>query len=145
MFNQGHRQPAVKNIIENGVRETNHVDVMGFYNTKMEDVLENGVKKTQGTPGWTHDPKISKVIDKGEIVSGTFVGGSRQKENVDVVINYGVKETYDVDWLVPSMVIDDVVENGIIKTEPANYEGKLVVKDRYIQKIIDTGTKNPTD
>ena len=38
---------------------------------------------------------IDDVIDNGEKINGTFVGGSRQKENVEVVIDYGVKETHD--------------------------------------------------
>lgn len=33
-------------VIRDGVKETNHVDVMNFFDNKMEDTLNNGVKET---------------------------------------------------------------------------------------------------
>jgi len=97
----------VEDIIQNGVKETNHVDVMKFFNNKMEDALENGVKETK-TPGkdgdilstieWMKENKstsytkmIDDVIDNGEKINGTYVGGNRQKENIESVIGYGTK------------------------------------------------------
>ena len=35
---------CIDNVINNGVKETNHVDVMGFFDNKMEDTLQNGWK-----------------------------------------------------------------------------------------------------
>jgi predicted peroxiredoxin len=40
---------GVDDIIQKGVKETNPVDVMKFFNNKMEDTLENGVKETNST------------------------------------------------------------------------------------------------
>jgi hypothetical protein len=35
------------------------------------------------------------IIQDGVKINGTYVGGKRQKENVEVVIDYGVKQTYE--------------------------------------------------
>jgi len=160
MFNQGHRQPAVKNIIENGVRETNHVDVMGFYNTKMEDVLENGVKKTQGTPGWTHEPKTSNVIDNGIKETktpgedGDIVGYlewvddktiRKFPEIINDIIDNGIKETNSwnesiIGDLNQNGCIDNVIKEGVKETKgdaSQNPMGKVT-------KVIKEGIKNPT-
>ena len=40
---------GVDDIIQKGVKETNPVDVMKFFNNKMEETLENGVKETNST------------------------------------------------------------------------------------------------
>ena len=51
-------------IIRDGVKETNHVDVMKFFDNKMEDTLENGVKFTFNTE---YMPKsmVVDIIDNG--------------------------------------------------------------------------------
>jgi predicted peroxiredoxin len=162
------RDDVVKNVIDKGVKETSHVDVMGFFDNKMEDTLQNGIKETK-TPNdgnllstfqWmeennaksvprminnviengvkssfprqyvgkdiidrvieTHDDvyhhkgridsvikngvketksdasqnpmgKVTEVIKNGDKISGTFVGGKKQKENIESVIDYGIK------------------------------------------------------
>ena len=116
-------------VIRDGVKETNHVDVMKFFDNKMEDTLKNGVRHTLNTeymptsmvediiqngvketktPGkdgdimstieWMEENKstsytkmIDDVIDNGEKINGTYVGGKRQKENIESVIGYGTK------------------------------------------------------
>ena len=105
MFNQGHKQLTVKNIIENGVRHTLNTEYMPT--SMVEDIIENGVKETK-TPGkdgdilstieWMKENKstsytkmIDDVIDNGEKINGTYVGGNRQKENIESVIGYGTK------------------------------------------------------
>jgi hypothetical protein len=40
---------GVDDVIQKGVKETNPVDVMKFFNNKMEDTLKNGVKETNST------------------------------------------------------------------------------------------------
>ena len=54
----------VEDIIQSGVKETNHVDVMKFFDNKMEDTLENGVKHTFNTE---YMPKsmVVDIIDNG--------------------------------------------------------------------------------
>ena len=51
-------------VIRDGVKETNHVDVMKFFDNKMEDTLENGVKFTFNTE---YMPKsmVVDIIDNG--------------------------------------------------------------------------------
>ena len=66
----------------------------------VDDVINNGVKEVYWLPNEHKLPvddvnPVDDVIDNGEKINGTFVGGSRQKENVEVVIDYGVKETHD--------------------------------------------------
>ena len=39
----------VEETIKNGVKETNHVDVMKFFDNKMECALQNGIKETNPT------------------------------------------------------------------------------------------------
>jgi hypothetical protein len=39
----------VEETIKNGVKETNHVDVMKFFDNKMEFALQNGIKETNPT------------------------------------------------------------------------------------------------
>jgi hypothetical protein len=120
---------VINEVIIEGVKETNHVDVMKFFDNKMEDTLKNGVRHTLNTeymptsmvediiqngvketktPGkdgdilstieWMEENKstsytkmIDDVIDNGEKINGTYVGGKRQKENIESVIGYGTK------------------------------------------------------
>lgn len=116
---------VINEVIIEGVKETNHVDVMKFFDNKMEDTLKNGVRHTLNTeymptsmvediiqngvketktPGkdgdilstieWMEENKstsYTKMIDNGEKINGTYVGGKRQKENIESVIGYGTK------------------------------------------------------
>jgi hypothetical protein len=105
---------GVDDIIQNGVKETktpgdgdivSTVEWMkennsNSYPKMINDVIENGVKEVYWLPNEHKLPvddvnPVDDVIDNGEKINGTFVGGSRQKENVEVVIDYGVKETHD--------------------------------------------------
>ena len=47
--NQHYITKWVEDTIQNGVKETNPVDVMKFFDNKMEDALQNGVKETNNT------------------------------------------------------------------------------------------------
>lgn len=64
----------------------------------IDDIIENGVKKTMA--GNYTDPstsllhikweaQIEDVIDNGNKVCGTYVGGHRQEEKTETVIEYG--------------------------------------------------------
>lgn len=64
---------VVDKVIYNGIKETKHANKYESIGPvikkhKIDDVVENGVK-----------------------VSGTFVGGTKQKENIESVIGYGTK------------------------------------------------------
>ena len=55
---------VINEVIIEGVKETNHVDVMKFFDNKMEDTLKNGVKFTFNTE---YMPKsmVVDIIDNG--------------------------------------------------------------------------------
>ena len=80
----------VEDTIQNGVRHTQSVYSNGWCN--VEDTIQNGVKQTELSK---RDFFPKDIIQDGVKINGTYVGGKRQKENVEVVIDYGVKETYD--------------------------------------------------
>ena len=107
----------VEDTIQNGVKQIEPLpaqdgnrDWGNYYHGKedrtkpfkeyVDDVINNGVKEVYWLPNEHKLPvddvnPVDDVIDNGEKINGTFVGGSRQKENVEVVIDYGVKETHD--------------------------------------------------
>ena len=92
-------------IVENGVKKTSLK--RGTRPFMVKDTIKNGVKETK-TPGkdgdimstveWmeennsnSYTKMINDVIENGDKVSGTYVGGKRQKEDVESVIGYGTK------------------------------------------------------
>jgi hypothetical protein len=96
-------------IIQTGVKETKTPgkdgDILGVMDwmeenktnsvpKMIDDVIENGVKETKPS-GYSPTDKIGKVVTEGVKVSGTFVGGKRQKEDVESVIGYGTKNPTD--------------------------------------------------
>ena len=98
----------VDKVIDKGVIET-HGEIREYKQT-VGYIIQTGVKETK-TPGngdiastaeWmkennsTSYPKmIDDIIENGYKVSGTFVGGKRQKENIESVIDYGTKNPTD--------------------------------------------------
>ena len=105
-------QVYVEDTIQNGVKHTDCYD--GRRSTKVEDTIENGVKditysiqkrkiRVENTiKNGVKQTELSKrdffpedIIQDGVKINGTYVGGKRQKENVEVVIDYGVKQTYE--------------------------------------------------
>jgi hypothetical protein len=163
-------------IIKNGVKETNHVDVMKFFDNKMEDTLENGIRLTEYQIGDTFDeiddiiengvkktspldpsfsvrfidgdenndwekvPNINEVIDNG--IKETHREICEYKHTVEHIIQTGVKETFDCDWDVPTDLIKDVINDGV-KVSGTFVGGKRQKED--VESVIGFGTKNPTD
>jgi hypothetical protein len=82
----------VEGVIKGGVKET--WELMNELPNKVKKIIKKGVKIS--TPRqYVGGDIIDKVIDKGDIVFGTFVGGKRQKEDVESVIGYGTKNPTD--------------------------------------------------
>jgi len=102
-------------VIRDGVKETNHVDVMKFFNNKMEDTLEKGIRLTEYQIGDTFD-------------------------EIDDIIENGVKETIECDWNIPKYVINEVISEGVKETLNTEYMLQVMVED-----TIQNGTKNPTN
>ena len=87
---EGQRQLPVEDTIQNGVKHT--LCCPNWNGDSVEDTIQNGVKQTELSK---RDFFPKDIIQDGLKINGTYVGGKRQKENVEVVIDYGVKETYD--------------------------------------------------
>jgi predicted transcriptional regulator len=80
----------VENAIQNGVKEINHVDVMKFFDNKMEVALQNGVRHTNLSVKVKAN-QVEDTIQNG--VRHTEVDGMRIRSGVKDAIQEGVKET----------------------------------------------------
>ena len=131
-------------VIRDGVKETNHVDVMKFFDNKIEDTLENGVKSS--TPRqYVGENIIDKIIDKGVIETHREI--CEYKHTVEHIIQTGVKETIECDWKIPKYVINEVIIEGVKETtalDPSfsvryiNGDFEMVPE---VEKIIKNGVK----
>ncbi len=124
---------GVEDAIDNGVKETNPVDVMKFFDNKMEEVLQNGIKNTQNNP-YPNESWIEGVIKKGvkHTEDGDWLDGDVR---LDDIIENGVKETHD-DAYHHKGRIDGVINNGV--KEIYSYKG---FRPRNIGDIIENGVK----
>jgi len=166
-YNQSHQEPKFKEVlkngvkhteigwyqynniddaIENGVKETNHVDVMKFFDNKMDDAIENGVKETKlGAPD-NRDYFINEAIQNGIKETNHIKNNVRETKQfeehligtIDEVIKNGVKETKTpgkdgdilstVEWMNENnsssytKMINDVLDNGVKKISPLDPE-----------------------
>ena len=107
----------IDDVIDNGVKEIKTPNKDGDIKSTLEwmyknnyqddyngskminNVIENGIKETKSIGG-NESPNypssaINHIIKEGVKVSGTFVGGTRQKENIESVIGYGTKNPTD--------------------------------------------------
>lgn len=143
----------IDGVIKNGVKETNPVDVMKFFDNKMEEALENGIKETNHIKNNVRETKhfeehlagtIDSVIDNGKLVSETFVGGIKETKTPgdgDIVSTVEwMKENNSTSY--PKM-IEDVIDNGVKQTKPIGKESPNHPKV-VINHIIQNGTKNPS-
>ena len=129
-------------VIRDGVKETNHVDVMKFFDNKMEDALENGVKSSRPRQ-YVGENIIDKIIDKGVIETHDDV--YHHKGRIDGVIKNGVKETHR-EICEYKHTIDHIVQTGVKKIMSGNYTDPstslLHIKwEAQIEDVIDNGNK----
>ena len=130
---------SVEDTIQHGVKRTLPESIPDSFG--INDTIENGVKRTD-MDRWNGRHTINNTIQNGVKINGTYVGGKRQKENVEVVIDYGVKETYDdcsnniarVEGIVR---IGGVIQNGVKHTE----YGDWLDGDERIGDIAQNGVK----
>ena len=148
-FNDNENKSWVEGVIKKGIKETNHVDVMGFFNNKMEDTLQNGVRHTLNTE---YMPKtmVEDIIENG--VKETKGHGFEQQNIIDDIVKDGVKETKTpgkdgdilstIEWMEENKstsyteMINDVIENGVMKTMLRQH-----ITDGNVDTIIETGIK----
>ena len=142
---RGTRPFMVKDTIKNGVKETNPVDVMKFFDNKMEDALQNGVKETLRASYLN----VDNVIQDG--VKETNYDTDNYTDDVKEVIREGVKETKGHGFEQQN-IIDDIVKDGVKETKtPGNgdilstiewmEENKSTSYTKMIDDVIDNGVK----
>jgi predicted peroxiredoxin len=140
-------------IIQNGIKETKTpgedgdiigaLDFMSDNNTVnipqlIEDIITNGVKRTEG--GVLFDEtKVDRIISEGvkETKGGGYLGSiemkgkivhqiesPKQNNEVEDVIEHGVKLTNSSLQIDGSCVVEDVIQNGIKETHDDVYHHK---------------------
>ena len=112
----------VEDAIKHGVKETKG---HGFEQQNIiDDIVKDGVKETK-TPGngdilstieWMEENKstsytkmIDDVIDYG--IKKTMLRQHITDGNVETVLNCGVKETFDTEFM-PKSIVNDIIQNG---------------------------------
>jgi flavin-binding protein dodecin len=149
---------AVEDTIQNGVKEAHHVDVMKFFDKKMENTIENGVKDTK-LNNRILDLKVEDTIQNG-VKNTEWYSGNSYGEVEDTIEN-GVKETqmmgnnreiivaeniYDekkntiTHKTTVFDIVDDIVQNGVKETKENWSESKYQVED-----AIENGVKDIID
>jgi hypothetical protein len=141
----------IDEVLENGVKETNHVDVMKFFDNKMDDVIDNGVKEIHRYR-FNREDEIDETIQNG--VKETHSVSKNLFWQIGDTIQNGVKETNHIKNNVRetkqfeehlSCTIDDVIENGVKETKVSDYFGdnaETFITDQYIiDRVIENGVK----
>jgi subtilisin family serine protease len=162
-YNQSFQEPKFKEVLKNGIIMSNPRQYVT--NKILDDTIENGVKKTQGTPNWTHNQKVSNVIDNG--VKETHDDAYHHKDRIDGVIKNGVMETelhkgnrrFATNYAIKRGVkethreireykntIDYIIQTGVKETKACYYKDPktnlMFIKwDYQINNIIETGIK----
>jgi hypothetical protein len=140
------REKLVETTLNNGVKETNPVDVMKFFDNKMEDALQNGVKETHNLVG-EQQLMVDDAIENGiketspceYLNPNTGIFHGKLGLGIREVIDNGVKETKTpgngdivsyVEWMKDksnsyTKMIDDVVDNGVKEIKTPNKDGDV--------------------
>ena len=107
-FNQ---DQYVEDTIQNGVK---HTTFSVYAQVEwVKDTIQNGVKQTELSK---RDFFPKDIIQDGLKINGTYVGGKRQKENVENIIKNGVKHIEDGDWLDGDERIEGIIQEGVKET-----------------------------
>lgn len=116
---------VIDDIIDNGVKETQFND--NENKSWVEGVIKNGVKETK-TLG--KDGDIMSTIEwMDENNSSSYT------KMIDDVIDNGVKETLNTEYM-PQVMVEDTIQNGIKKTIL-----RQNITDGNVETIIETGIK----
>ena len=155
----------VEDAIQNGVKETKTPGADGDILSTLEwikenntvnipqlidDVIERGIKRTEG--GMLFDEtKVDRIISEGvkETKGGGYLGSiemkgkmvhqlesPKQNNEVDDVIEHGVKLTNSSLQIDGSCVVEDVIQNGIKETHDDVYHNK-----GRVDGVIKNGVK----
>ena len=151
-FNSYENKSWVEGVIKGGVKETNHVDVMKFFDNKMDETIENGVKETKQKNNalLILDTSGRELILESHLV---VRDGVKETSHRQFLKTYDVKDTIQDGtehnrWILDGCndPVDEVLDNGVKevvsydehKRGPVNTFG-------YIDDIIKEGvrTSNP--
>jgi hypothetical protein len=114
------------------VNEAHHVDVMKFFDKKMENTIQNGVKYTYHFQ--TEIPnQVEDTIQNG--VKETQSRAYRYKREVEDTIQNGVKDTQTRMWP-PVGAVEDTIQNGVKDTQ---YDERSYLK--WVEDTIQNGVK----
>jgi predicted peroxiredoxin len=119
------------------VEEAHHVDVMKFFDKKMENTIENGVKLVDSSTQIDGSCVIEDVIQEG-VKDIDYLEGLPM-EHVDYTIQNGVKHT-EVDEHKIISDIEDVIQNGVKETK----ENRLF-RTIHVMNTIKNGVKHVED
>jgi len=137
----------IDDVIENGVK---HTEVGWAQYNSVDDVIERGIKRTEG--GVLFDEtKVDRIISEGvkETKGGGYLGSiemkgkmvhqlesPKQNNEVEEVIEHGVKLTNSSLQIDGSCVVEDVIQNGIKETHDDVYHNK-----GRVDGVIKNGVK----
>jgi predicted peroxiredoxin len=125
----------IDDVIENGVK---HTEAGWAQYNSVDDVIERGIKRTEG--GVLFDEtKVDRIISEGvkKTKGGGYLGSiemkgkmvhqlesPKQNNEVEEVIEHGVKLTNSSLQIDGSCVVEDVIQNGIKETHDDVYHHK---------------------
>jgi predicted peroxiredoxin len=140
MFNRGHKQLTVKNIIENGVRHTLNTEYMPT--SMVEDIIQSGVKEIKGH-GFEQQNIIDDIVENG--VKETLVSGSWNNDKMEDVLQNGVKETFNFDEKHAlsyeqgvKKLVEDVIQNGVKETKTPGKDGDILSTIEWMKENNST-------
>jgi hypothetical protein len=123
---------VINEVIIEGVKETNHVDVMKFFDNKMEDTLKNGVRHTLNTE-YMPTSMVEDIIQNG--VKETKTPG---KDGDILSTIEWMEENKSTSY---TKMIDDVINNG--EKINGTYAGGQRQSEKC-KSVVEYGIKNPT-
>jgi hypothetical protein len=128
---------AVEDTIQNGVKEAHHVDVMKFFDKKMENTIENGVKDTK-LNNRILDLKVEDTIQEG--VKYTQYANGSAFGVVEDTIQEGVKHTEDTVHI-SKETVEDTIQNGVKHTIDIEFRNKFIIEDTIQNGVKETQTR----
>ena len=136
---------GVEDTIQNGVKYTG--DRQGNYNLVVEDTIQNGVKKTKRSYEGSRKQRTKDTIENGvkktysDKIPHEYDWTEQFTEEIEGIIQNGVKHTEKSLQIDGSCVIEDVIKEGVKHTE----YGDWLDGDERLDDIIDNGIKETHD
>jgi hypothetical protein len=135
---------AIAGLSENGVKDTTGNVIWSDVN--VEDVLQNGVKKTLYVEEGTFTSigfgvHVEDTIQNGVKHVRAFVNKGKKVEDA---IQNGVKDTKNLQWM-KTTLIEDAVQNGVKHTEPGGYLGHTTIGDKVVHQFESPKQNNEVE